>query len=77
MISHLLVFDRSAGALLRHQEFTDRTKALKARFAAEREFKSVSEVEVVVLNAQSTSELRSTHRRYFSGIREILREAHA
>jgi hypothetical protein len=69
---YLLVFDRRRGALLEEKEFTDRPSALKARFQAERKGHS-SDVEIVVLGADSPDALRRTHARYFQTMRELAR----
>lgn len=65
-MSHfLLIYDRSAGQLLREQVFTASEEAMAARFAAEREFLGQDEIEIVAVSAESEADLRRTHGRYF------------
>jgi hypothetical protein len=71
--SYLIVFDRSMGRILRQVSFTDSLRALRARFATEREYTDRPDVEVVVLNADSEDALRRTHRRYFESVEEIMK----
>ncbi|MDQ1295754.1 MAG: hypothetical protein QG608_3641 [Actinomycetota bacterium] len=63
----------SMGRILRQASFTDSLSALRARFAAEREYHDQPGIEVVVLNADSEDALRRTHRRYFESVEEIMR----
>lgn len=65
MDHHLIVFDRSAGQIIRCATFSDRAEALRERFAAEREHRGSPHIEVVVLGAASWEDLRRTHGRYF------------
>jgi hypothetical protein len=67
----LLVYDRDAGTLLRKQEYALGSDAMRARFAAETEFGARSEIEIVVLAAESEVDLRTTHARYFLGLTEL------
>ena len=76
MKSYLLVFDRLRGVLLEEREFDDRSEALKARFAAEREGRP-AHIEIVVLNADSPEAIRRTHARYFQSASEMARSLHA
>jgi hypothetical protein len=60
------------------REFDDRSAALKARFRAEREGvwegeRLPTDVEIVVLGAESAEALRRTHGRYFFTVGELLR----
>jgi hypothetical protein len=70
MPNFLLVFNRRTGALADLREFDEYPEAMHARFAAEREHKQESDVEVVVLTARSERELRATHSRYFQSAAE-------
>lgn len=70
MTHFLVVFERPAGRLVRLEPFTDPRAALEARFRAEREHRG-SDVEVVVLTAESADALRNTHARYFSSVSEM------
>jgi hypothetical protein len=67
----LLVFDRSEGRLCRLEEFESSSKALDARFAAERLHRGEADIEVVVLTADSKADLRRTHARYFQDVRQL------
>jgi hypothetical protein len=71
MSHYLLVYDRTAGRLLRKQEFETSGAAMSARFAAEDEFSGRSEIEIVDLSAASDEELRRTHGRYFLTLDEL------
>jgi hypothetical protein len=71
MNHYLVVFDRSTGKVLRHEQFSDRNEALQARFAVEREHHSDPDIEVVVLGAQSWEALKRTHGRYFKNFDQL------
>jgi hypothetical protein len=62
---YLVVYDRRKGKILRHASYLDSSRALSARFDAEREFRGQSDIEVVVLSAESWESLTHTHARYF------------
>ena len=65
---------------MRSAEFATGSEAIKARFAAEREYANQFAVEVVVLGADSWDDLKRTHSRYFSspsGLAGALRETGA
>ena len=71
-MSHfLLVYDRTAGTLVRQQEYDTSEAAMQARFAAEDEFAGRPEIEVVSISAASEEELRRTHGRYFLTLDEL------
>jgi hypothetical protein len=61
----LIVYDRDAGELVRQRCFGTSADAMRARFAAEAEFRGQPEIEVVALVAESEDALRRTHARYF------------
>jgi hypothetical protein len=69
---YLVVYDRSTGAV-EVEEFTDQQQdlALHRRFEYEREQRNRSEVEVVVLGAESREALERTHARYFKTVQEL------
>ena len=71
MAHFLLVYRRSSGELVRQEVFEDDSDALRARFAAEEEFKGQLDVEIVALNASSEEELRRTHARYFLRLEDL------
>ena len=62
---YLLIFDRSASAVLDMREFDDAKSALDARLEAEAVYSNNPSVEIVVLSAKSKAALRKTHLRYF------------
>ncbi len=66
------MYDRLRGELLEEREFPDRSEALKARFAAEREGRP-GHIEIVALNADSPEAMRRTHARYFQSAGELTR----
>ena len=72
MTSLLLIYDRRKGELLEEREFSERSEAMRARFAAEREGRP-DHVEIVVLNADSAETNRRTHSRYFMSLGEMAR----
>lgn len=68
----VLIYDRTAGKLLRESEYEHRSTALQARFDAEVEFRGrEKDIEVVVLGARSRSDLLRTHARYFLSASEL------
>lgn len=71
MTNLLVVYDRNSGRMVREREYTQRREALKARFAAEREFRGRPSVEVVVLEAANREALRHSHGRYFLNCDEL------
>jgi hypothetical protein len=71
MTHFLLIYDRSAGELIRKQVLTDRAAAMEARFRAEAEFRGQPGVEIVALDAESEQALMRTHGRYFLGLTEL------
>jgi hypothetical protein len=66
-----VVFDRSAGEVLRRQRFSDPAEAISARFDEERQRRGQAGIEVVVLGADSWESLRRTHGRYFKGFDQL------
>jgi hypothetical protein len=71
MNHYLVVFDRSKGAIIHHELYHNRSKALEARFAAEREHSAEVDIEVVVLGASSWEDVKRTHGRYFKGFDQL------
>jgi hypothetical protein len=65
MAHFLLIYDRTAGKLLRQAEFESDVAALDARFAAEGEYGVQGNIEIVVVSAASEQELKRSHGRYF------------
>ena len=71
MKHYLVVFNRSRGAVVRHQYYPGRVEAMKARFAAEREFRDDPDIEVVVLGGSSWAAVQKTHARYFKALDQL------
>lgn len=71
---YLLIYDRNVGKIIRHQEYDEAHSALDARFDAERKYSGRSEIEVVVLGAESWESLSQTHARYFKNMQELAME---
>jgi hypothetical protein len=73
MRQFLLVYDQLAGKLLEMREFSEaeRSFALEERFRVEREFAMRSQVEVILLGANSREDLEKTHARYFRSVGEL------
>jgi hypothetical protein len=67
----LLVYNRREGRVLRRKAYRGATGALEARFAAEREFKGQSDIEIVVLGGESWQAVERTHSRYFSPVQDL------
>lgn len=65
MAHFLIIYDRDEGDLVRQTRFETSADAMRARFAAEAEFRGRPEIEVVALVAESEEALRRTHARYF------------
>jgi hypothetical protein len=70
----LLVYNRRTGELSRFDEFPSdqRREALHARFLEEERERDHSDIEVVVLGAESADVLKTTHGRYFKTIQELV-----
>ena len=72
MVNVLIVYDRTAGRLLHEEVFETREGALRARFAAEKQYRGRErQVEVVALEAASREALLRTHGRYFMSLSEL------
>ena len=71
MNSYVLVYERSTGAL-QHEEFGPgrRAEALARRLVLDRQVGPGTEV--VVLDGESLEDLRTTHRRYFEDVHQLL-----
>lgn len=72
MAHYLLVYDRSAGKLLRKTEFGNRADAMRSRFKTETEFGGSRNIEIVTFEADSEEALRKTHGRYFLTLSELV-----
>jgi hypothetical protein len=72
VVHFLLVYDRSAGKLLRLDRYAASSEAIEARFVAEAEFNGDPNIEIVALAAASENDLRRTHGRYFLGLSELV-----
>lgn len=75
MKHYLMVFHRPSGRVVYSAEYTDRHEALRARFDAEREYLDESDIEVVVLAADSKDALKRTHARYFKPVAGLFKSA--
>jgi hypothetical protein len=64
----LLVYDLMAGKLIRQEEFSDGDEAAVAYGALEREFKGRSDLEIVLVGADSIETIRRTHAHYFDAV---------
>ncbi len=71
MAHFLLIYDRTAGELIRQQRYADAAAAIAGRFAAETEFADQPEIEIVAVTAESEDELRTTHGRYFLDLSQL------
>jgi hypothetical protein len=73
MAHFLLVYDRRQGRLLREERFDDASAALDERFRAEKAHRGDQDIEVVVLGADTSADLRRTHARYFMSLGDLVR----
>lgn len=64
----LLIYDLSAQQLVRQEEFADADEAVAAYAAAEREFGERSQLEIVLVGADSIETIRQTHAHYFDAV---------
>jgi hypothetical protein len=71
MAHFLLIYDRPEGRLLLQQEFATNAEALAARFAAEADYCSQPNIEILAVSAASEAELRKSHGRYFLNSQEL------
>ncbi len=67
----LVVYDRHLGELRDLWEFSDTRRERAEEERMELELKH-PDLEVVLLEAQSNADLRKTHARYFSDVRELV-----
>lgn len=67
LIHFLIVFDHNAQRLLRAEEFTDADKAAAAYAQLEREHRDETNLEIVLVGADSIDTIRQTHGNYFDG----------
>jgi hypothetical protein len=70
----VIEYDRSEGRLVRCREYSTQRRALKERFALERQ-PGHAHSEIVVLAARSVDDLRRTHSRYFQSVSEMAERA--
>lgn len=75
MIHYLIVFDRPRGQILELRQFSERQDAVRARFEEERRRAGQSQVEIVILGAESREALERTHARYFKDLSQLIRSA--
>lgn len=61
----LLVYDLVARKLVRQDEFSDGDEAAVAYGALEREYKGRSDLEIVLVGADSIETIKRTHAHYF------------
>jgi hypothetical protein len=75
--SFLIVFDRERGTLIKLSELSSSREADEQRFQLELEYRGQPGMEIVVLEAESQEQLRSTHARYFgsSGLEDLAKAA--
>jgi hypothetical protein len=75
--SFLIVFDRELGELLEMTEFDTARQAEDERIQLELAHRREPSIEIVVLEADSREQLRSTHARYFGsrGLEDLARAA--
>lgn len=71
----LIIYNRRQGRIIRRCPFQGSGPALAARFAAEVEFLNDSDVEIVVLGAESWEAVQNTHSRYFKPVQELAEAA--
>lgn len=75
MNHYLIVFDRTESRILRIEECTSSSEAMRARFRAEEMHRGHPEIEIVVLGARSKEALRTTHARYFEQMKDLAARA--
>jgi hypothetical protein len=70
----VLVYNRRHGVAKIKRVFTsaDRTEALRYRFKLEAMHRGDTDIEIVVLGAESEADLRTTHARYFTTAVDLL-----
>ena len=68
LIHFLLVYDRVRGVLaMEPAEYEDASTAAEAYEQAEWEYRLNSDIEIVLIGADSIETVRQTHRNYFAG----------
>jgi hypothetical protein len=67
LIHFLLVYDLKAQQLLSHDEFTDGREAVQAYSDCELKHRGDSDIEIVLVGADSLDTIRVTHGQYFDG----------
>jgi len=71
MKHYLLVYNRRQSRIVKWQEFDNRVEAPRGRLGAERDFRGMPDIEVVVLGGRSWESLGRTHARYFKSVQEL------
>ena len=72
MSNFLIIYNRRTGVQsVREFSAGHEHEAIRARFAAEREHRGESDIEVAVLGSDSIDTLIRTHSRYFKSAREL------
>lgn len=64
----LLVYDLAAQRLIEQQEFSDGNEASVAYAALERKFKERTDLEIVLVGADSIETIKRTHAHYFDAV---------
>ena len=64
----LLVYDLAAQHLIKQQEFSDGDEAAVAYADLEREYKDRSDLEIVLVGADSIETIKRTHAHYFDAV---------
>ncbi|HEY1774638.1 MAG TPA: hypothetical protein VGG41_00635 [Solirubrobacteraceae bacterium] len=65
LIHFLLLYDLEAQKLISHEEFRDGDEAAQAYARLEAEYRGRSDVEIVLVGADSIDTIRLTHGQYF------------
>lgn len=73
MNEYVIVYNRLSGEVVERSEFDQKgqERALAFRFELERIYKEQSDIEIVVLSANSWDDLLLTHARYFKSLEEL------
>lgn len=68
LVHFLLIYDLSAERLVRQQEYADADEAVTAYATAEREYRARSDLEIVLVGADSLDTIKQTHAHYFDAV---------